>query len=119
LQATQRRLRRELDSLSLDPKRFRRRLRALVIKGNTGDAPEMLRRELAEYAAEHGRPGGVMSAAACAEPARAVIARAAALAGADGDRDALYLLRALLIGDSGVPMPPPPKPPADGLPERL
>jgi hypothetical protein len=118
LQATQRRLRRELEALSVDPKRFRRRLRALVIKGTAGDAPEILRRELAQYAAEHGRPGGVVSAAACAQPTRAVIERAAALAGEGGDNDALHLLRALLIGDSGVPTAAP-KPPPDGLPDRL
>jgi hypothetical protein len=118
LQATQRRLRRELDALSLDPKRFRRRLRALLIKGTAADASEILRRELAQYAAEHGRPGGVVTAAACAEPARAVVERAAALAGAGGDQDALYLLRVLLIGDSGIPAPAP-KPPPDGLPDRL
>jgi hypothetical protein len=83
LQATQRRLRRELEALSIDPKRFRRRLRTLLIKGSDANAPEILARELAQYAAEHGQPGGVVGAAACAQPTRAVIEQAAALAGAD------------------------------------
>jgi hypothetical protein len=120
IQATQRRLKRELEGFSLDPQHFRRRLRALVIKGTAVDAVETLRRELAQYAAEHRRPPGVASATACAESARAVISRAAALAGAGGDNDALHLLHALLLGDSDVAATTaPPKPSPDGLPDRL
>jgi hypothetical protein len=118
VQATQRRLRREFDGFSLDPQRFRRRLRALVIKGTVEDAPEMLRRELAQHAAEHGRPAGFASATVCAEPTRSVIKQAAALAGAVGDNDALHLLRALLLGEMEL-APTLDKPSSDGLPDRL
>jgi hypothetical protein len=120
VQTTQRRLRRELEGLSLDPQRFRRRLRALVLKGTADDAAGMLRRELVQYAAKQGRPPGLASATACAEPTRSVINRAAALAGTGGDNDALHLLHALLLGDMGVaPTTAPPKPSPDGLPDRL
>jgi hypothetical protein len=116
LKATQRRLRRELEGFSLDPQRFRRRVRGLVIKGTAADAPEILRRELAQYATEHGRPAGLASATACAEPTRVVLARAAMLAGAAGDNDALHLLRALLVGDMGIATA---RSSPDGLPDRL
>jgi hypothetical protein len=80
MQATQRRLRRELEGFSLDPQRFRRRLRALIVKNTVGEAAGMLRWELAQYAAKDGRRPGLATGALCAEATRAAMNRAAAMA---------------------------------------
>lgn len=120
IQATQRRLRRELEGFSIDPQRFRRRLRALIVKNTVGDAVGTLQHELAQYAAKQGQRPGLASATACAEATRAVMKQAATLAGAEEDNDGLYLLRALLLGDMEVALAPAlNKPSPDKLPDRL
>jgi hypothetical protein len=118
LKTTQRRLRREMEALSLDPQRFRRRLRGLIVKGQEADAAETLRRELAQYAAKHRRRAGLASGTGCAQATQALINRAAALAGPAGDNDGLHLLHALLLGDMEMAPASEERSP-DNLPDRL
>lgn len=116
-QATQRRVRRELEALSIDPQRFRRRVRSLIVKGPTDDAAEVLQREFQRYISEHGRSPGLASATGCGQSTLMVMKHAAALAGANGDPDGLQLLRTLVLGD--MELNPQPIRPLENLPERL
>lgn len=126
-QAQQRRLKREIGALGLDPQSFRRRMRAIVPKGTNVQAADILGRTLSRYVHEFGRLPDLASGAACTELARGAIARSKLLAASGEEYGARHLLRALLLGDSGIPLGtaeppadgPSPGPPADDIPNRL
>jgi Clp amino terminal domain, pathogenicity island component len=114
------RLNAEFEALGIPAQQFRRRLRALVPKGQCVDAADAIRRALMQQMKARHSAIGVLSGAACSAAGRTAIARAGQLAGQGKKIGARHLLRALLVGDmssAAVSIAPADTP--DGLPDRL
>ena len=86
-------LAKSFESLGIEPKRFRRRLRGLIGKGGATDASMALNKALAEES-----PPSLARGSGCSASARAAIARAMSGDGDPEKASLCHLLYALLIG---------------------
>ncbi len=106
----------EFEAFGVAPTPFRRRLRAIIPKGQSCGGRQTLARKLGSQA---GGPPGVLSGFLCSEAAKAAVRRAQDQAGQGRLPGARHLLRALLAGEPGSLADGEASPASDGLPDRI